>query len=213
MTDTTPGADERRIRALLVTRGVGPDAAPPKPTARPRDWLDDILDTPPTAKPETKKPAVKPAATPDPEKKPATEPSKSKPPQPKAPRKKKPKKRTRPPAGAPRTAWDSRPPANRQSLTDAWDNIPRRLKWLAYHATAAAAGWPLGWVAWGTDTAAWYAAGHWTTPSAWTLYGLGIALIALYRRSRHWIPAAAWAAAVPVSSVTLGVLLYGTGYH
>lgn len=212
MTDTTPGADERRIRALLVTRGVGPDAAPPKPTARPRDWLDDIIDNP-TPRPETRKttpnPTPKPTAAPPPAKAPT---AKLKPPptKAKAPRK---KKRKRPRPGTPRTAWDSRPPAPRQSLADAWQNIPHRLKWLVYHATAAAAGWPLGWVAWGTDTAAWYAAGHWTTPSAWTLYGLGAALLALHRHSRNWAPPIAWAATVPTSSITLGVLLYGTGYH
>jgi hypothetical protein len=44
------------------------------------------------------------------------------------------------------------------------------------------------------------------------LYGLGGLLTALYRRSRAWAWPAAWAAAVPVSSIVLGVLLYGTGY-
>lgn len=43
------GGDELRIRSLLIMNGVGPDAGipggiPPKPIARPRDWLDDILD-------------------------------------------------------------------------------------------------------------------------------------------------------------------------
>ncbi|MET8978543.1 hypothetical protein ABZX85_23285 [Streptomyces sp. NPDC004539] len=206
----TPGADEQRIRGLLLAREVGPDAAPPKPTTRPRDWLDDILDSDPTPevpKPETKQPTPKPAPA-KASKEPAPEPRKLK-----TPRKKKPKKRKRPRRGAPRTAWDSRPASPRQSLADAWDNTPHRLKWLAYHTTAAAAGWPLGWVTWATDTAAWYAAGHWTDLSAWVLYGLGVGVIALYRRSRHWMPAVAWAAAVPASSITLGVLLYGTGYH
>ena len=44
-----PGGDELRVRSLLIMNGVSPDAGipgsiPPKPTARPRDWLDDILD-------------------------------------------------------------------------------------------------------------------------------------------------------------------------
>ena len=42
------------MRNLLTHRGVGPDAntppaVPPKPVARPRDWLDDLLDTKATA--------------------------------------------------------------------------------------------------------------------------------------------------------------------
>lgn len=58
---TQPGADELRMRAILQTRGVGPDAAPPpvippEPVARPRDWLDDILDSPAPSKPAAKKP-------------------------------------------------------------------------------------------------------------------------------------------------------------
>lgn len=213
MPETPPGADERRIRDLLVAHEIGPDAAPPKLTTRPRDWLDDILDSDPAPRPEARKPVTKPAAVTSPAKKPPADPREPKPPRPRAPRKKGAKKQKRPRRGAPRTAWDSQPPSPRQSLADAWDNTPHRLKWLAYHATAAAAGWPLGWVAWATDTAAWYAAGHWTDLSAWVLYGLGVGVIALYRSSRHWMPAAAWAATVPASSITLGVLLYGTGYH
>lgn len=104
-------------------------------------------------------------------------------------------------------------PAPRKSLADAWDNTPPRLRWLAYHATAAGAGWSLGWVDWGTDTAAWYAAGHWTSTSAWVLYGLGACALALYRRARTWAWPFAWAATIPVSSVVVGVLLYGTGYQ
>ncbi|MDX3645221.1 hypothetical protein P1P70_38665, partial [Streptomyces sp. MB09-02B] len=56
--NTQPDADERRIAQLLRQRGVGPDAEPalvipPMPTRRPRDWLDDILEsnTPPAPKP------------------------------------------------------------------------------------------------------------------------------------------------------------------
>lgn len=192
MSGTKPGADELRIRGILRQRGVGPDApapqpVPPKPAVRPRDWLDDILDdnTPPAAP------------------KPEPVPKRSK-------AKKKPKKRRRAQPTTPRAAVDTRPTDPRQSLTDAWDRVPHRLKWLASHATAAAAGWQLGIVDWGTHTAAWYAAGHWTSPSAWVLYGIGGCCIALYRRARNWAWPVAWAASIPVSSVVVGVLLYGT---
>lgn len=218
MTDTKPGADELRIRSILRQRGVGPDAAPvavrsgsarlpdwwapkpdigpdgiaeaavpPMPTTRPRDWLDDILDSDPapaSSEQPTEQPIakVKPAPAPEP-------PAKA------------PKPRRRP-------AHMGEQHAPRQSLAEATARIPRRLRWLAYHSTAAGAGWPLGWVDWSTSTAAWYAAGHWTTPTAWVLYGLGLCACGLYRRSRTWAWPAAWAAAVPVSSIVLGVLLY-----
>lgn len=195
---TIPGADERRIRHILRARGVGVDAAPPPPTEQPRDWLDDILDSKPE---EAKEPP------------PAAQPAPTKARKPKPSGKKKPKRPKNHERGAPRTAWDTRPPAPRQSLADAWDRIPPRLKWLGYHASAASAGWWLGWVAWATDTAAWLAAGHWTSGSAWVLYALAACAIALYRRTRARIWLIAWCAAVPVSSVVVGVLLYGTGYH
>ncbi|GED89329.1 hypothetical protein [Streptomyces sp. 6-11-2] len=59
---TAPEADERRVRHELLKLGVGPDALaapvlPPKPTVRPRDWLDDILDS--GTAPASKKPAKK----------------------------------------------------------------------------------------------------------------------------------------------------------
>ena len=58
MTDTKPGADELKVRDRLIALIDGPPALPPpparppmpavptKPTTRPRDWLDDILDEP-----------------------------------------------------------------------------------------------------------------------------------------------------------------------
>lgn len=185
---TQQGADERRIAQILRQRGVGPDArssvAPPIPRQRPKDWLDDIIATdlaPPPA-PEPAGPATGPAPEP----------------------KLKAPKKTKKPGKKPK----AKAPAPRQSLLDAHASIPPRLRWLAYHATAAGAGWWLGWVDWGTSTAAWYAAGHWTSTSAWVLYGLGLCACALYRRSRRWAWPFAWAAAVPVSSIVVGVLLY-----
>lgn len=193
------GADELRVRALLRQNGVGPNPIPPKPTSRPRDWLDDILNSPP---PRPAAPAAPPPAPP------ATAPE---PPQITTAKPKK--KRKKPSPSAPRTAFDTQINDPRQSLLDAWQHIPPRLKWLGHHTTAAAAGWPLGWVAWGTDTAAWFAAGHAISPSAFALYALGACALSLDRRSRAWAWPIAWAAAIPVSSVTVGVLLYGTGYH
>jgi len=197
------GADELRIRSILRRLIDGPDTTPPpmppgpppdgfRPVVRQRDWLDDILDANTTPAPE-RGPVDLPAPV---VKEPANQQAK--------PRK---QRRQRPAYRAEQQA------APRQSLLDAWDRTPRRIRWLAHHATAAVPGWWLGWADWGTDTAAWYAAGHWVSPSGLVLYGLGACVLALYRRSRAWAWPFAWAAAVPVSSVALGVLLYGTGYQ
>jgi hypothetical protein len=210
-----PGADELRIRQLLIKQGVGADAEPtpvipPKPTARPRDWLDELLDdnaTTPEPAPEAAEetaPEPEPAApeTPAARKKPKVKTQK---------RRRKRAKRHDP--HAPRSAWDSQPESPRQSLLDAWAGIPYRLKWLAAHLTAAAIGWRLGLVDWATDTAAWYAAGHWTNGSAWVLYVFAGIVAALYRMGRGWAWLFRLLASVPIASVVIGVLLYGTGYH
>lgn len=220
MTDTKPGADELRIQAILKQRGVGPDAeaptVPPIPKRRPRDWLDNILDDnarsaaapveEPTIEPtaEAPAPAVQQAV-----KKKATKSGKAKA---RRRRGKSGRKRASAP-GMARSAWDSDFRDPRQSLVDAWMGIPNRLKWLATHTAAALAGWRIGLVQWATDMAAWFAAGHWASPSAWVLYLLGVLAIALYRAVRHRGLLLAMWAAIPVSSVAVGVLLYGTGYH
>ena len=208
-------------------------AVPPKPVVRPRDWLDDILDEPPAeaAAPEeqAKRPWWKAKRAPEEQMEapaePQTEPETDSedgdesggeaPNEPGQPTKQQAKttgkrrgKQKRPAPGTARTAWDTQPVSPRQALIDAWARVPYRLKWLIQHATAAAAGWRLGWVQWSTNTAAWYADGHWTTPSAWVLYGLGLCAYALYRRTRGWAWPIAWATAIPVSSVVVGVLLY-----
>lgn len=219
MSGTKPGADELRVRALLKERGVGPDARPsaipPQPTERPRDWLDDILDGN-AAVPALEEESEEARAEPEPEEEPdGAEPA----PSPAKQRKDKPKlpatkvKRTRRAPTEPRTAWDSHPGDVRQSLLDAWARVPYRLVWLTQHGLAAGVGWRFGIVGWATDTAAWFAAGHWTSPSAFVLYALGGLAVALYRRTRRTVWPVACAAAIPVSSVVVGVLLYGTGYH
>lgn len=190
---TGPDADERRVRALLRQHGVGPNAIPPQPTTRPRDWLDDILNSPPP-KPAPAPPSDTASKTP----------AKAK----KRKRRRKGSKRPRP--DTPRSAWDTRPPSPRQSLLDAWDGVPYRLKWLAYHASAAGLGWSMGLVGWATYVAAWIADNGLTDPQAIFWYVVGAATFLLHHASRRrWRPVA-WLAAVPASSVVVGVLLYGT---
>ncbi|MFE0801109.1 hypothetical protein [Streptomyces sp. NPDC058812] len=197
MTGTRPGADEQRVRAILRTRGVGPDAIPPKPTGRPRDWLDDILDSPapkpavPTAPPH---PAVQPEA-----KQPTAKPAASKA---KAKRKKKP---SRDKAQHAPLTWETSP---RQSLADAFDRIPPRIKWLAYHASAAYLGWTVGLVDWVSYVTAWIADTGLIGAQASLWYAAAGGTFLLHRRTRRWWFPVAWLAAVPASSVIVGVLLY-----
>jgi len=199
-----PGADELRVRALLVAREVGPDAIPPKPAVRPRDWLDDLLDADPAPKP-------KPDAEPAPEEEPPAEapaPAEKRKPAREGVAKKPGKKRKKPKPGAPRAAVDGRPQSPRQSLADAWDNIPTRLKWLAYHASAAYLGWSMGLVSWSTYVTAWIAATGPAGPQACFWYVAAAGTVLVYRRTRSWWTPAAWLAAVPVTSAVVGVLLY-----
>lgn len=194
-----PGADERRVRALLKQRGVGPDAVPPKPTERPRDWLDDILDSPapkaaastapplPAAEPVAKQPTGKPAAT-----------------KAKVKQKKK-KKRSKDPAQHAPLTWETSP---RQSLADAYDRVPPRLKWLTYHAAAAYLGWTVGLVDWVSYVTAWIADTGLIGFQAGLWYAAAGGTFLLHRRTRRWWLPVAWLAAVPASSVVVGVLLY-----
>jgi hypothetical protein len=190
-----------------ATAGDPAAPVPPKPAAPPRDWLDDIINDNAT-EPE---PIPEPDAEPDEE--PAEAPAKKATPTPKTGRKKKQEKAEKPSPGAPRTAWDTRPASPRQSLLDAWGQVPPRLKWLMYHATAAYMGWEIGLVDYATYVTAWIAATGRIGAQAFFWYGVGAATYLLYRRSRAWGPAA-WLAAVPLCSTVTGVLLHGYAeYH
>lgn len=208
-----PGADERRMQHILKERGVGPDALPPMPAERPRDWLDDLLDSN-TPAPAPAEEAVEPEAGHQPAKPEA--PAKPKKPQTGKARKARKRKRQRAKRhnpDTPRSAWDNKPSNPRQSLLDAWAAIPYRMKWLVCHLTAAAAGWRIGLVDWGTNTGAWFAAGHQTSSSACVLYVLAGLLVALYRMARKWAWPVRLVASTPIASITVGLLLYGAGYH
>lgn len=215
------GADELRIRATLIKQGVGPDAehapvvpprppVPPKPTTRPRDWLDNLLDDNATTgaggqddEPEGDEPApeIDPPKGPKP-----TAAVKAKPQA--KPRKRKKRKARRPGPNTPHTPWDAHPQSPRQSLIEAYDRIPYRLKWLGYHATAAYLGWTCGLVDYATYVTRWIADTGTVGPQAFFWYVTGAATFLLYRRTRgHWWPVA-WCAAVPVTSTVVGVLLY-----
>lgn len=213
MSETEPGADELRVRQMLVKNGVGPDAdpeppaVPSRPADRPRDWLDDLLDEPATPAEEAAEPEGKPQPeAPARPKKPQTSDAQKA-------RKRKRRQATRRNPDTPRSAWDTDIHDPRQSLLDAWNQIPYRLKWLACHAIATGVGWHFGLVTWATNAAAWFAAGHWTSTSAWVLYVFAGLLAALYRVARKWAWPLRLVASIPIASTIVGVLLYGTGYH
>ncbi|UOB09092.1 hypothetical protein MQE23_08505 [Streptomyces sp. HP-A2021] len=200
MSDTRPGADELRIRSILKTRGVGPDSTPPsvprQPTARSRDWFDDLAEYNAPARPAPE-PAAEPAL-PQPERHLRPEPvekTKSKSP--------KLRKRSGQARHAPLTLGSPR-----QSLLDAYDRIPPRVKWLAYHASAAYLGWTVGLVDWSTYVTGWIAGTGLVGPQALFWYAAAGATVLVYRRTRRWWWPVAWLAAVPASSVVAGVLLY-----
>lgn len=217
MSGNDPDEDERTVhdRLVALVDGPPPDAVapapiPPKPIARPRDWLDDLLDDNDTPRAAAEDPEPDPEAETEPEAGPerAVKPKK---PKAKATRKARRRPKRHAP-DAPRSAWDNQAPDPRQSLLDAWAAVPYRLKWLYCHLAAAAAGWQLGLVTWATHTAAWYAAGHWTSGSAWVLYVLAGLLAALYRIASKWAWPVRLLASIPTASVVVGLLLYGTDY-
>lgn len=217
-----PVADTNR-QAPTAATGDPAAPVPPKPAARPRDWLDNLLDDNATEPEDGPEPDPAPTAEsdgepdPEPDEEPAEAEPEAKPAAPaektKTSPKKKPQKRAKKPKpGAPRAAWDTQPPSPRQSLLDAWDRIPHRLKWLAYHASAAYLGWSMGWVDWCTSVTAWLAQAGRYDPQAIFLYVAFAATFLLHHATRQrWWPVA-WLAAVPACSVVVGILLYGNGW-
>ncbi|NUO42402.1 MAG: hypothetical protein HOV82_10220 [Streptomyces sp.] len=202
MSDTRPGADERRIQALLKQRGVGPDATPPAVPRqiprgfepRTRDWFDDLAEYNAPAAPTPPAPE-QPAAPPQPV---------TKEPKPKG------SSKTRRPGrgGGPQYAPLTPSSSPRQSLLDAYDRIPPRVKWLAYHASSAYLGWSIGLVDWATYVTGWIADTGPIGPQAVFWYATAGATALLYRRTRRWWWPIAWLAAVPATSTVTGVLLY-----
>ncbi|MCX5083948.1 hypothetical protein ACWCOW_43130 [Streptomyces sp. NPDC001939] len=156
MTETRPGLDqdELTIRDWLRKRCIGPDADEPQlPSApaqlpdgfepRPPDWLDDILDGNAEAgADEEPEPATSTDPDPDPDPHPVDDDPDEEP---------APCERRRPHIELSRT-----------SLAEALAALTPKQRWLLTHGTAAA-GWPIGLVNWGADTARWFAAGHWTS--------------------------------------------------
>ncbi|WP_200308214.1 hypothetical protein [Streptomyces adelaidensis] len=184
-----PGADELRMRAILRTRGVGPDATPPlpavppKPTARPRDWLDDILDSGPTPGPAIKKKPAEPKAQ-APDRAPAFAPQPDYYPQPHMP------------------AALTHAPGRAQA---ALSHGTRRF---LYNASAAGVGWSLGLYDQFASVIA--DCGRSSIGGAIVL-GVGATLLIAHvwdRRTRHWWPGIAWGARIPLATAVVALALW-----
>jgi hypothetical protein len=170
------------------TAATGDPAAPvpPKPTAPPRDWLDDILDS--------NKPAPAPA------RKPAAEPAKD-----------DEEQVDRPRAFEPQPDYWPRPhmPA---AVTDIPDRaeaaISHGTRRFLYNAAAAGAGWGLG--LYGQFAGVLADCGA-TSIGGGLVLGVGGTLLIAHvwdRRTRHWWPGIAWCARIPLATAILALALW-----
>ncbi|MFE6903809.1 hypothetical protein ACFVFJ_44510 [Streptomyces sp. NPDC057717] len=199
MTEPTSGADERRVRSLLVHRGVGPDGQTPAPTpvrtADPDDWFERLYADEQTP--------VKP-------------PKKAKPP------KQKPKTSSEPVALPPglrertSSAWEhtrqvvaARVPKARLIRRD-------RVLYVAYNAVAAGIGWRLGLGPWLAQCLDYYIPRPgWGTA---VLIVLAVATLAVDSRThglrgpgRHLLARLlGWAGRIPLATAVLAIALHNT---
>lgn len=197
MDGATPGPDERRIRSILLRRGVGYDAAPPAvPPELPAgyepvpaaDWWDRLYDDEPQ-QPETPRPRPAEehlaADEPEPEEQP-----------------------DRPAAFAPQPDYWPRPriPAVPDRATAAISPGTRRL---LYNVSAAGAGWGLG--LYDQFAAALADCGTNYSIGGALVLGIGGSLLIAHvwdRRTRHWWPGIAWVARIPLATAVLALALW-----
>jgi hypothetical protein len=182
VSDTKPGADELRVRQLLIKNGVGPDAEPPAAV----DWW--------APKPE---PIVEDEPDPEPEEEPEEDGE---------------EQPARGPVFATAPGYWPRPhtPAFVTRVPErAAAAISPGTRRLLYNATAAGAGWMLG--LYHQFAAALADCGTNYSISGALVLGIGgSALIAHVwdRRTRHWWPGIAWAARIPLATALLALALW-----
>jgi len=194
MSETEPGADELRMRAILKQRGVGPDAQAPhlpptrppgfEPAVRAADWW------------EPKTPVVEADTSEEPEDD-----------EPEAAVEEEPRTR----AFAPQPGYwphPHLPAAVTSSRERAAAAISPGTRRLLYNASAAGAGWGLG--LYGKFAWALTDCGEQSISGALVLGIGGTALIAHLwdRRTRHWWPGIAWAARIPLATAVLALALW-----
>jgi hypothetical protein len=209
MAETTPvGEDERaardRLRKLLgEVPAARPPAIPPVPKQRPRDWLDDILDSHPAPGPQ-----------PDPEPRrwwnatPArteAEPDEEQPDEDEQPAKG--------PVFAPQPGYYPQPhtPAFIDRAQDRVALSHRTRKGL-YNASAAGTGWALG--LYQPLSHAIADCGQQAGASGALVLGIGGCLLIAHtwdRYTRHWWPPLAWCARIPLATALLALALWAPG--
>jgi hypothetical protein len=182
------GADELRMKAILKTRGVGPDAPPPPPPAgdwwepKPEPFLEDIEDE---------------GEGEDEEELDDDEPA--------------PRRFEAQPGYWPRPHTPAAVDRLRDRAPAAVSPATRRF---LYNASAAGAGWALGLYqqfAWAINDCA-------TQEGIGAALVLGIGGTALIahvwdRRTRHWWPGIAWAARIPLATALLALALWAPAAH
>ncbi|WP_327123712.1 hypothetical protein [Streptomyces sp. NBC_01727] len=100
----------------------------------------------------------------------------------------------------------------KQSLLEAWAGMRPTTRHGLYNGTALALGFGLGVPQFFTAETAYLVATHdsWTDFYVCVWYGVAVAIWMLDQRTRNWLPVFALIARVPLVSVIVGVLLYGT---
>lgn len=111
-----------------------------------------------------------------------------------------------------RPAYYDDKPAPKQSLIQWWLSIDAPTRWLAYNGVALGSGFYLGVPQFFQAETAYlvHAYGSWTDWHVFPWYGVAVGIWMLDHRTRGWFPPFALAARVPLISMIVGCLLYGS---
>jgi hypothetical protein len=114
--------------------------------------------------------------------------------------------------GYTRPVYGKTPDERRKSLIEAWTGMSRKTRHLLYNGAALGAGFYLGVPQFFTAEVAYLVKTYdsWTDFYVCVWYGVAVAIWALDYRTRNWFPLFALATRVPLVSMIVGVLLYGT---
>ncbi|MCX5326332.1 hypothetical protein [Streptomyces sp. NBC_00120] len=111
-----------------------------------------------------------------------------------------------------RPAYLDNRPAPKQSLLQWWVGMDTPTRWLLYNGTALGIGFQLGVPQFFTAETAYlvHTYGSWTDWHVFPWYGVATAIWALDHRTRSWFPLFAIAGRIPLISMAVGSLLYGS---
>ncbi|MCY0957694.1 hypothetical protein [Streptomyces sp. H27-H5] len=100
----------------------------------------------------------------------------------------------------------------KQSLYDSIKGMPPKTRHLLYNGSALGAGLYIGVPQFWTAEVAFLVDTYhsWTTSYVVIWYGVALGCFVFDYKARHWFPLFAWAARVPLVSMIIGVLYYGT---